>query len=430
MVLNDSDDASQSVMDASVYIEEGGGASGSDVAATLAGADAAKAAGAGSALAGASDVGATKGNPDVPNLEEADFAEKRASKRNCYILVGIVLLGLVIIGIVLGVTLSDGSNGSIDGAQGPAPAGLVEPTFAPIDPTPAPVTASPTTVALVTASPITPAPTTQAPITSAPVAPTTPQPITPFPVFAPVIVPAPIEPTTDAPIAPTAPPVTVAPVVTTVPPTTSMPTPTPPPTSVVQGIIEQVALQGGAEFDDPTSFQSLSLEWLKGNANIATYTEQKIIQRYVCGCVHFATSGVANPYSSPAETEWLISDGWLTDDDECTWYGLTCDLATGTMITEIDLRANNVTGSFPPEVTLLASSLVRFDIGNNNVWNRNEEVDFLGQLTNLREYSIKLPGLFHRVYLEAMIWCSMSCGTNPLHHFFVNRNVEYWHHVL
>jgi hypothetical protein len=411
MALNDSYEATQSVMDDSVYIEEGAGGSGSDVAAVLAGADAAKAAGAGSALAEASDVGATAGSPEIPKLEEVESAEEEASKRNCYILAGIVLLGLAIIGIVLGVTLSGSSSGSSDGAQGPAPAVLVEPTFAPIEPTPAPVgapvTASPTTVAPVTsapitlapitAAPVTPAPTTQAPVTAAPVVPTTPQPITPSPIFGPVGF-----PTTDAPLAPTAPtappvtgtPTTAAPVLITVTPTTLMPTPAPTgfptarPTSVVQGIIEQVALQGGAEFDDPTSFQSLSLEWLEGNANIATYTRQKIVQRYVCGCVHFATSGVENPFWNPEETEWMISDGWLTDDDECTWYGLSCDLASGTMITEIDLRGNNVTGTFPAEVVLLASSLIKFDIGNNKVFNLDEEVEFLGALTNLRECSM------------------------------------------
>ena len=40
-----------------------------------------------------------------------------------------------------------------------------------------------------------------------------------------------------------------------------------------------------------------------------------------------------------------------TGDDECTWYGITCD--TNGIVTSINLEQNDVGGEVPYEITLL-----------------------------------------------------------------------------
>ena len=48
--------------------------------------------------------------------------------------------------------------------------------------------------------------------------------------------------------------------------------------------------------------------------------------------------------------------------------------------------SNRITGSFPPETTIMASSITRIDLFRNSVYNSGDEGNgWLGQLTNLRE---------------------------------------------
>mmetsp|Transcript_27733 Transcript_27733/g.31699 ORF Transcript_27733/g.31699 Transcript_27733/m.31699 type:complete len:697 (-) Transcript_27733:85-2175(-) len=165
------------------------------------------------------------------------------------------------------------------------------------------------------------------------------------------------------------------------PPTT---TPSSSPSTFVHALVISVALEGGKEFLDPTSYQSQALAWLEsdfgGTLNIAY---DRVIQRYVAACIWFATNMVDNSYSTDEEIEdgWTSTDNWLTTANECTWYGLECNSAG--KVNETDLRANNLTGTFPDEIILWADSLVYLDIGSNNVHNMDEEVEFLGKLTNL-----------------------------------------------
>ena len=54
---------------------------------------------------------------------------------------------------------------------------------------------------------------------------------------------------------------------------------------------------------------------------------------------------------------------------------------------EINLAANNLTGTFPREVILLNETLTVFDIGSNNIFNKGDGMVFLRQLTNLGKSS-------------------------------------------
>ena len=244
-------------------------------------------------------------------------------------------------------------------------AGSIVPTRAP---QPAP-TRPPPTPSVPAPTPEVPAPTPPVPVptppvptpTSAPVAAPTP-PITPAPTSAPVAAPTP--PVTPAPVAAPTPPAPV-PTAAPVPPPTLAPVPAPtlapvpPPTNApvaapteapvaapnrAREVILPVALFNGAEFMDPTTYQSQALSWLE-TSDISSYSDDKIIQRYSLACIYYATYNVSTTF-----TDLLLGDGvifpwntaraWLTDTDECTWSNVRCDNTTG-VIRRMDFVSTN-----------------------------------------------------------------------------------------
>jgi hypothetical protein len=55
--------------------------------------------------------------------------------------------------------------------------------------------------------------------------------------------------------------------------------------------------------------------------SLDTYSDAQKVQRYVMATLFFSTNG----------PNWIMSDGWLSNDGECTWFGfwLSCDDAAG-----------------------------------------------------------------------------------------------------
>ena len=187
---------------------------------------------------------------------------------------------------------------------------------------------------------------------------------------------------TDAPVAPTEAPVagTPAPVATTDAPTTT------PVASNVRDIVSTVALQGGAEWADTANYAAKAITWLESDplANGGTLSDVQIQQRYALGCIYFATFAVQTIYTVVEPRGWIDSTGWITEADECTWFGLSCN-AEG-LVERIVLASNRLTGSFPPETTIMAGSVTRIDLFRNSVFNTGDEGNaWLGQMTNLRE---------------------------------------------
>lgn len=252
----------------------------------------------------------------------------------------------------------------LPGGETPAP------TYVPVPITPAPVVpATPAPVVPVTPAPVvpvTPAPVAAIPNpTPAPVVPVTPAPVIP-PTLAPVVpvTAAPVIPPTAAPVVQATPAPVVAPTAApVVPPTEAPVAPTPAPIAgppIVLQAIQPVALQGGNEFADPTSYQAQALARTEETLGINEQSPAKIIQYYALYSVYTATNGVSNIIT---ESEgildvpgWIVSAGWdagTTDPCSGTWFGVACN-ADG-QVKSLDLFSNLLTGQFPPEVTLLAA---------------------------------------------------------------------------
>lgn len=60
-----------------------------------------------------------------------------------------------------------------------------------------------------------------------------------------------------------------------------------------QALIESVALEGGAEFEDSTSYQSMALAFVVTGP--ADFSDAQLIQRYALACIFFATSAARTP---------------------------------------------------------------------------------------------------------------------------------------
>jgi len=66
-----------------------------------------------------------------------------------------------------------------------------------------------------------------------------------------------------------------------------------------------------------------------------------LLQRYALATVYFSNAG----------HKWVESDGWLSQEDVCSWDSVNVCNSDG-VITELDLSSNNLVGTIPVEITL------------------------------------------------------------------------------
>lgn len=175
---------------------------------------------------------------------------------------------------------------------------------------------------------------------------------------------------------------------------TISPGPTPSNAYLMDDYLNSVARFGGAEYEDPMSYQSRAKQWvLTQDFPVADgsslSSEQQAIQLYALACIYYNTYGVRSDWTDfqygpdVALPGWFSSRGWLgTATDVCTWYGITCDEQG--RVSKIQLDTNGLTGYLPPETAYLAESLNTIDLYNNLLHNKGDAGNsFLGELTNL-----------------------------------------------
>jgi hypothetical protein len=115
-------------------------------------------------------------------------------------------------------------------------------------------------------------------------------------------------------------------------------------------LLVSLSPDGGQALSDASSPQYAAFEWLRSPMNTGITSQQTLIQRYALASLYFSTTGDA----------WTTSSLWLTNTSECLWFtaeseGDVCD-SDGNYI-NINLRGNNVGGTLPLEVLLLAETL-------------------------------------------------------------------------
>lgn len=99
--------------------------------------------------------------------------------------------------------------------------------------------------------------------------------------------------------------------------------------------------------------QGKAIKWLKNNTFLESYDLSRRMQRFVLATFFFSTGG---------DRTWKHDSGWLSDDNECTWFFNSSQFEAGKSgpcqndtITTISLPENNMRGTFPPEMALLSS---------------------------------------------------------------------------
>ena len=139
-------------------------------------------------------------------------------------------------------------------------------------------------------------------------------------------------------------------------PTPTPPEPAPPePTllpEVLGDLLSSVSSDGGKALRNTSTPQNKAFNWLAANkANLGTYTNIIIIQRYALATLYFSTNG----------DNWRDNAFWLDDDTECRWHPEHLNCTDAGFVAYLDLEAYNLNGNIPPEIGLL-SSLGKFII--------------------------------------------------------------------
>jgi hypothetical protein len=117
--------------------------------------------------------------------------------------------------------------------------------------------------------------------------------------------------------------------------------------------LSSISADDGVALRDPNSSQYAAMKWLQTSSNQGIYDEQVVIQRYALATLYYSTNG----------GQWGSSTGWLSSEPECEWQTLSvspsvCD--DDGQLVALNLNANNLAGSIPPELNLLSASLSKW----------------------------------------------------------------------
>lgn len=143
---------------------------------------------------------------------------------------------------------------------------------------------------------------------------------------------------------------------------TAAPIPIAPPDDINAALYDELVAEWPLLADsmtDRSSPQFRALEWLSVDDGLESYSTSRKLQRFALATFFFSTNG---------ET-WRTNDGWLSSASECIWHttgadGTQCD-AKGSYAS-LKLNFNDVSGTLPPELALLSSSLISIDLIRNS----------------------------------------------------------------
>jgi hypothetical protein len=169
--------------------------------------------------------------------------------------------------------------------------------------------------------------------------------------------------------------------------------------SAVSAFVNDITYIEEDIFANGTSAESRALKWLiRGdsafntssllnlNSQIDNEVSFRVRQRYPLLILWFQRYGSNGKIAN----KWTNKTGWLEIDNECEWFGITCD-ANGS-VTEVLFYnyatkvANGFVGSIPPDMGLL-TSLRNFSMLGNNVTGTIPES--IGQCSQMYAFSIQ-----------------------------------------
>jgi len=112
--------------------------------------------------------------------------------------------------------------------------------------------------------------------------------------------------------------------------------------------------------------QTLGYEDSKDDADSScTRTKTPKEPPHQCDGIDLQVCGLESIYNETGGEYWYNNTGWTTEQDHCSWFGITCD-EQGYVI-EIYLSSNNITGEFPAVSLSSLYNLQRLDLSNNEL---------------------------------------------------------------
>jgi Leucine-rich repeat (LRR) protein len=104
------------------------------------------------------------------------------------------------------------------------------------------------------------------------------------------------------------------------------------------------------------------------------------VQRYALATFYYSTFMVEHEFLS-TPTDWSSSENWISDLDECTWEGISCNI--NKQVISITLEEHALSGSLPVELAFL-TALQELDFTSNFIYMEDNLNDVWLHLNQLK----------------------------------------------
>lgn len=160
---------------------------------------------------------------------------------------------------------------------------------------------------------------------------------------------------------------------------------------VIKTVLMKHGILTESDLDDPNSPQAAAFQWIKEDTSQTSSEKHHpfLGQRYSLAVVYYSMRG----------DQWTNSEGWLSNEGYCQWYGVQC-LGTDTIIEqnnhngpvfELNLSSNGMRGTIPTELNTF-KDLFFLDLQDNQLVG-TIPTD-LGGWTGLRMFSVAHNDLY------------------------------------
>lgn len=134
------------------------------------------------------------------------------------------------------------------------------------------------------------------------------------------------------------------------------------------------------EEDNGATPQKKAFYWLASFKDVNDMDHTMLMQRYSLAVFYYATNAVQTPYSDKPKP-WISAHLWLSASHVCEWKGIVCNEQDH--VSAINLERNNLTGSLPQELAIIASTLHTIDLTSNLIYMEQDMYDVFHSLTQL-----------------------------------------------
>jgi hypothetical protein len=165
---------------------------------------------------------------------------------------------------------------------------------------------------------------------------------------------------------------------------------------VEEGVVDLDDLD--EDFDSCNS-TNVAMQWLAEDPWDLDSNTELTVQRYVYGLFFLELDGI----------DWTDWTDWMSELDVCDWLGSSCSRTN--LVTKMELTANNLRGTLPPEMSEL-TLLTSLRYGENGFTGKVPES--LSELSNLFEIDMagnSLSGSFSPLLFSNS---SSSLGKNSI----------------